>query len=213
MEMIDSDNTVVGFDIDFIHAVAKEAGFQVEIKNIAWVELLPGLERGEFDAVISTVTITEIRMKRFDFTVPYVNVGQVLAVSVKMESVTGLADMKGTTVGAAECSIGSSEVTRVSGVELESYNDIDQAFQDMNAGKIQGVVCDYLTAAGYIFGNEEYLNRFRLAGPPFTQQNLGIAVRKGNNYLLERLNKGILSAQSKGIAGKLEEKWFYKRHP
>lgn len=213
MEMVDSENTIVGFEIDFIRAVAKEEGFEVEIRNIPWLDLLSGLERGEFDAVISTVTITKKRMKRFDFSVPYINIGQVLAVPVEMKDVTELADMKGMKIGAANGSIGLSEVNRASEVVIKDYDEISHAFKDMAAGKIQGVVCDYLTAARFIFRNEIYLNRFRLAGPPFTRQDCGIVVRKGNTDILEQINKGILAVESKGITADLERKWLCNQQP
>jgi len=208
MEMIDQDGTIAGFDIDIIRAVAKEADFHVEIINHAWKDLFPGLEQGTFDAVISTVTITEKRRERFDFSVPYVTIGQVLVIPSEMNNAQGLAGMEGMKVGAVEGSLGAYEVKRSSGIQLKDYDEIGHAFQDMATGRIQGVVCDYITAADLISGNDIYMERFRIAGPPFTRQECGIAVRKGNTGVLDMINRGVLAIQSKGIAEQLETRWF-----
>ncbi len=80
MEMVNTNKKIVGFDIDFLSAVAKEAGFNVEFKNTAWDGIFEGLKLGKYDAVISSVTINDERKKNFDFSLPYINAGQVLTV-------------------------------------------------------------------------------------------------------------------------------------
>ncbi len=72
----------MGFDIDYMNAIAKEAGFKVVIKNTAWDGIFAGIEVGKYDAIISSVTITDKRKKAMDFSLPYVNAGQVLVVPV-----------------------------------------------------------------------------------------------------------------------------------
>jgi len=207
MEMIGPEGNIVGYDIDIIRAVASKAGLSVEIRNHAWTGLLSGLEQGMFDAVISTVTITEKRRERFDFSEPYINIGQVLVVPVEMDNVTGLDDMKELKAGAVRGSLGAAEVKRA-GVELRDYDETDQALQAMAAGRIHVVVCDYVTAAGLISGSEIYKDRFRIAGPPFTGQECGIVLRKGNTEILEMINKGVLAVKAEGISHQLEMKWF-----
>src|SRR5512141_3051405 len=78
MEMVDKDKKIVGFDIDFLNAVAKEAGFTVEFKNTAWDGIFAGVEAGQYDAIISSVTITDERQKKYDFSLPYIDAGQIL---------------------------------------------------------------------------------------------------------------------------------------
>src|SRR5690349_24453635 len=61
MEMVDVNKKIVGYDIDFMNAVAKEAGLTVEFKNTAWDGIFAGLDSGQYDAIISSVTITDER--------------------------------------------------------------------------------------------------------------------------------------------------------
>ncbi|HOJ13611.1 MAG TPA: basic amino acid ABC transporter substrate-binding protein [Deltaproteobacteria bacterium] len=208
MEMLDANKNIVGFDIDYMNAVAKEAGFQVEFKNTAWDGIFGGLETGNYDAIISSVTITDERKKKYDFSLPYINAGQVLVVPKTTKGVKTLADMKGKSVGAQIGTTGAMEVQKVKGVELKNYDEIGLAFEDMAAGRIAGVVCDTPVAADYALQRAEYKAKFMIVGEPFTQEQYGIVVKKGNKALLDLINKGIKAVQKKGIDKQLEKKWL-----
>nr|WP_321398613.1 basic amino acid ABC transporter substrate-binding protein [uncultured Desulfobacter sp.] len=207
MEMIDENKNIVGFDIDFMNAVAKEAGFKVVIKNTAWDGIFAGIEVGKYDAIISSVTITDKRKKAMDFSLPYVNAGQVLVVPVE-SSAKVVADLKGKVAGAQIGTTGAMEIKKVDGVTLKSYDEIGLTFEDMAAGRIDGVVCDTPIAANYALQKESYKGKFKIVGKPFTQENYGIVVKKGNTELVELLNKGIMAVQAKGIDKELEKKWL-----
>ena len=71
---------VIGFDIDLIKAIAKEAGIEVEIKHTGWDGLFEGIDKGTVDGGISAVTITEKRKETYDFTEPYFEVTQLIMV-------------------------------------------------------------------------------------------------------------------------------------
>ncbi|HPD22356.1 MAG TPA: basic amino acid ABC transporter substrate-binding protein [Desulfomonilia bacterium] len=208
MEMVDKDKNIVGFDIDFMKAVAEEAGFKVEFKNTAWDGIFGGLDLGNYDAVISSVTITDERKQNFDFSLPYINAGQVLTVPKDLEGVTSLAEMTGKMVGAQIGTTGAMEVKKAEGVEAKNYDEIGLAFEDMASGRIQGVVCDTPVAADYALQRDEYKDKFKIVGEPFTQESYGIVVKKGNQEVLDLINKGIQAVQAKGIDKELEDKWL-----
>jgi len=208
MEMVDKDKNIIGFDIDFMNAVAKEAGFKVEFKNTAWDGIFGGLDLGKYDAVISSVTITEERQKTFDFSLPYINAGQVLTVPRDLTGVESLADMKGKFVGAQIGTTGAMEVKKTDGVKPKNYDEIGLAFEDMASGRIQGVVCDTPVAADYALQRAEYKAKFMIVGEPFTDESYGIVVKKGNKELIDLINKGVKAVQAKGIDKELEKKWL-----
>ncbi len=207
MEMVDTNKNIVGFDIDFMKAVAKEADFEVVFKNTAWDGIFGGLEAGKYDVIISSVTITEERKKQYDFSEPYITIGQILVVPKTVKNVKVLSDMKGKKVGAQIGTTGAFEVKKVTGVELKSYDEVGLAFEDMAAGRINGVVCDEPTAANYALQRAEYKEKFQIVGETFTKESYGIVVKKGNKELLDLLNKGIGAVKSKGIDGQLKKKW------
>ncbi|MBW2637283.1 MAG: basic amino acid ABC transporter substrate-binding protein [Deltaproteobacteria bacterium] len=207
MEMVNQDKDIVGFDIDFLNAVAKEAGFKVKYQNTAWDGIFAGIAVGKYDAIISSVTITDERKKTMDFSNPYINAGQILIVPNASTAVV-LADLKGEKVGAQIGTTGAFAVKKVAGVTLRSYDEIGLAFEDMAAGRVVGVVCDTPVAADYALQRDEYKDKFKIVGEPFTDEYYGIVVKKGNQDLLDLINKGIKAVQAKGIDKKIEAKWL-----
>jgi len=80
MENVDANKNIVGFDVDLINAIAKDQKFAVEIKNTAWDGIFAGLEGGAYDAILSSVTITDDRKKTYDFSDPYFDANQAIVV-------------------------------------------------------------------------------------------------------------------------------------
>jgi polar amino acid transport system substrate-binding protein len=208
MEFVDAKKNIVGLDIDFLKAVAKEAGFKVKFKNTAWDGIFAGIAAGKYDAIISSVTITDERKKTMDFSEPYINAGQILVVPKNEKNATKLADLAGKKVGAQIGTTGAMEIKKASGIELKTYDEIGLAFEDMAAGRISAVVCDTPVAANFALQRKEYKEKFKIVGKPFTEEFYGIAVKKGNKELVNLINKGIKLVQSKGLDKAIEKKWL-----
>ncbi len=208
MEFVNTDKKIVGFDIDFMNAVAKAAGFKVEFRNTAWDGIFAGLANKDYDAVCSSVTITKERKKTMDFSIPYINAGQVLIVPKSDTTSKTLADMKGKDVGAQIGTTGAFAIKDVPGVNLKTYDEIGLAVEDLANGRIAGVVCDSPIAANYVLQNANYKNALKIVGKPFTEEYYGVAVRKGNTKVLDLINKGIKAVKDSGKAAELEKKWL-----
>ncbi|MFW5689194.1 MAG: basic amino acid ABC transporter substrate-binding protein [Spirochaetota bacterium] len=208
MEFVNEDKEIVGYDIDLMRAIAEAAGFEVEFRNTAWDGIFAGLATGEYDAVISSVTITEERMETMDFSDPYINAGQVLIVRQDQSGVDELEDLVGQTVGAQIGTTGAFEIDKVEGVELATYDEIGLAVADLANGRISGVVVDTPTAASYVLQNDEYAGTLQIVGEPFTEEFYGIAVQKGNTELLAMINEGLAAVQEQGIPEELEDTWL-----
>jgi len=207
MEMVDAKKQIVGYDIDFLNAVAKEAGVAVEFKNTAWDGIFAGLDSGQYDAIISSVTITEERKAKYDFTDAYTSIGQILVVPKTDKTSRTIADLKGKKVGSQIGTTGTMEVKKVAGVESKTYDEVGLAFEDMAAGRIAGVVCDEPVAAHFALQKKEYKEKFKIVGKPFTKEGYGIVVKKGNKELVALLNKGIKAVKAKKIDTKIHTKW------
>ena len=207
MEMVDANKHIVGYDIDFLNAVAKEAGLAVEFKNTAWDGIFAGLDSGQYDAIISSVTITEERKAKYDFTDAYTSIGQILVVPKTDKTSKTIADLKGKKVGSQIGTTGAMEVKKVAGVESKTYDEIGLAFEDMAAGRIAGVVCDEPVAAHFALQKKEYKEKFKIVGKAFTKEGYGIVVKKGNKELVAQLNKGIKAVKTKKLDAKIHTKW------
>ncbi len=208
MEFVDTNKQLVGFDVDLIHAVAKAGGFKVELQNTAWDGIFAGLANGDYDAVISSVTITDERKQSMDFSAPYLNAGQVLVVRSDESGVATLADLAGKSVGAQIGTTGAMEIQKVPGVKLRTYDEIGLAVEDLSNGRIAGVVVDNPTAANYVLQNDTYKHKLKIVGKPFTEEYYGIAVRKGDAKALKLIDAGLKKVLSTDLPAQLESKWL-----
>ena len=208
MEMVDESKAIVGFDIDLMNAAAKAGGFEVEFKNTAWDGIFAGLEGGKYDAVMSSVTITDERKEKMDFSIPYINAGQILVVKTEVSGVEKLADLAGKTVGAQIGTTGAFEIDKVTDVKKKEYDEIGLAIADLANGRVDAVVCDTPVAAQYALQNDEYKGTLKIVGQPFTDEYYGVAVKKGNKKVLDTINKGLKKVLDAGDNKAIEDKWL-----
>ncbi|MDD2464266.1 MAG: basic amino acid ABC transporter substrate-binding protein [Desulfobulbus sp.] len=207
MEFVNEQKQVVGYAIDFMTAAGKEAGFTPVFKNTAWDGIFAGLAANKYDAVSSSVTITDERKKAMDFSDPYFTVRQALIVN-KKSTATSLADLKGQKVGGQIGTTGFFAIKAAGGVEPKSYDEVGLAMEDLNVGRIAAVVCDDPVAANYAL--DKYKENLKIAAviESGEAENYGIAVRKGNSRVLELVNKGIAAVKAKGLDKELKKKWI-----
>jgi polar amino acid transport system substrate-binding protein len=209
MEYINEAQELVGYDIDLVKEIAKEGGFEVEFKSVAWDGIFAGLENGAYDAVVSSVTITDERKAQYDFSDPYINAGQILVVPVA-STATQLADLAGQPVGAQIGTTGAIEIEKFFGSAetLKSYDEIGLAFEDLANGRIAGVVTDTPVAAQFALQNEKYKTALKIVGESMTEEFYGIVVKKGNQALLDKINAGLAKVKAAGTPDKLAETWL-----
>ena len=207
MEFVNADKNIVGYSIDFLTAAAKEAGFKVEFKNTAWDGIFAGLASGRYDSISSSVSITEERQKKMDFSEPYFVVQQALIVQ-KDSKAAALADLKGKKVGGQIGTTGYFAIKAAEGVEPKSYDEIGLAMEDLNVGRIAAVVCDDPVAANYAL--IKYKDTLKIAGVIKSDkpEYYGFPVKKGNKEVLDLINKGIEAVKAKGIDKELKKKWI-----
>lgn len=208
MEFVNESKEIVGMAPDMLQAISKATGVEIEVKNTAWDGIFAGLSAGSYDAICSSVTITDERKAAMDFSIPYVNAGQVLVVPVDTTGVTTIADLKGKKIGAQIGTTGAIEIAKDTSVTLASYDEIGLAFQDLALGRISGVVSDSPIAADFAMQNAQYKGTLKIVGSPFTDEWLGIAVTKGNTEVLDILNEGLEKIKASGELDEIIAKWI-----
>jgi polar amino acid transport system substrate-binding protein len=208
MEYLDENKNIVGFAPDMLKEISKETGVEIEIRNTAWDGIFAGLAAGSYDAISSSVTITEERKATMDFSEPYINAGQVLVVQKETTGVEKIADLKGKKLGAQIGTTGAIEISKVPEVTLASYDEVGLAFEDLAIGRIQGVVADSPIAANFALQNPKFKDKLMIVGKPFTDEWLGIAVRKGDAETLKIINDGLAKVKASGKLDELAKKWL-----
>jgi polar amino acid transport system substrate-binding protein len=200
----DTTKQIVGFDIDFMNAVAAKENLDIEYVNVGFDPLLAGMALGTYDAAISSITITEDRKKEMLFSDPYYAAGQIVVVQKSNTTVNSKNDLTGS-VGAQLGTTGAMEVEKITTATLKTYDDIGLAFQDLMNGQITAVVCDNPVAMQYVVTNPDKL---KIVGAVFTNEYYGIAVAKGKTDLLNKINDGIKKVLKEDIIKTLENKWY-----
>lgn len=205
-EMVDAAGNIVGFDADLVDAIAKAAGFEYEFVNTRWDGIFVALASGEFDAVCSAATITEERLKTVDFSDPYFNAGQRIAVRAGETEIQTADDLDGKKVGVQLGTTGDIWLTEETGAEVVRYDENTLAFQALAAGDVDAAVADGPVVVEIIQANPE-LNLKVLDGV-YTDEFYGIAVRKDRPEVLEAINAGLAAIKADGTYDAIYDKWF-----
>jgi polar amino acid transport system substrate-binding protein len=210
MEFIDeTSGQIVGFSIDLIRAIGDAAGFVPEIRNTAWDGIFAGLANRQYDAIISSVTITEERRQQFDFSDPYVNAGQVIVVRNATNDIQKPGDLAGRRAGAQQGTTGAFAISDVPGARLVNYDEIGLAFAALVIGDIDAVVADGPIAADFALQNANFANALKIVGEPFTDEFYGVVVRKGNTEILDLVNRGLAMITANGTLEEIKQRWLY----
>lgn len=199
---------IIGLDIDLMKAIAEETGLQIEFVDVRWTPLLEGMAQCQFDAAISSMTVTEERSQQFSFSDPYMAAGQVVTVRSSNTDISSKDDLSGKIVGVQLDTTGEAEVRQIPGVDVRTYEDIGVAFDELLGGSLDAVVADSPLVLTYVGQNQDSL---KMAGDVFTDEVYAIAVCKTKAGLLEQINRGLAIVKSQGLIDTLIQKWMFNK--
>lgn len=206
MEFLDENGNFAGFDIDLAKEIAADLGVEVEFINIPWEKLFEAVIEGKVDMAISSITITPERMEILNFSDPYFNAGQVI-VTKKETPIEGVRDLQGKVLGVQRGTTSEEEAKKHTDPSLvKSFPNYELAKEALKNGEVEAIIIDYPAALAMVAKEKN----FKIVGPPFTQEFYGIAIQKGQEVLLERVNKTIKKLKQSGTIQALEEKWFVR---
>ncbi len=206
-----ADKTVQGFDIDIIKAIAEKAGFKVKIVNTPWEGLFNQLESGDRDILISAITINEERRKVMDFSEPYFEAVQLIAVPVSSK-VTKFDELKSLKVGVQTGTTGDEIASRLLGKSsqnIKRFEGTPLALQELTNGGVDAVVADNGVIDNFLKNNPKTFKT--VSDPSFAKEHYGIAVRKGNTSLLKKINEGLQAIKSDGTYDRIHKNYFTEK--
>jgi len=204
MQYMNEQKEITGFEVDVIKAAAEKGGFKAEFKNVAWDGIFAGLASGKYDAISSSVSITDERKATMDFSDPIMAIEQMLVVGTK-DKATDLAGLKGKTIGAQIGTTSYFVVKDVKGFKaIKTYDEVGLAMEDLVKGSIQAVVADSPVAVEYT--TKKYSDKIKIAATLKSDkvENIGIAVKKGNKDVLDLVNKGLAAIKADGTFDKIK---------
>lgn len=200
---------IVGFSIDLLQAVAAKGGFEVKFVNTPWEGIFNALQQGDRDLLISSITITDERKQTMDFSNAYFDAFQLIAVKATSK-VAKFDDLKKLKVGVQTGTTGDEVVTKLQGknsANVKRFESTPLALKELEAGGVDAVVADNGVIINYVTNNAG-ANFKTVSDSAFAPEQYGIAVKKGNAELLEKVNKGIAAIKADGSYDQVYAKTF-----
>jgi polar amino acid transport system substrate-binding protein len=200
---------IVGFDTDVVRAVAKKAGIEVKFVNTPWEGIFNALNQGDRDLIVSAVTITPERKQTMDFSQPYFDAQQLIAVKEKSK-VAKFGDLKKLKVGVQTGTTGDEAVTKLLGknsTNIKRFESTPLALKELESGGVDAVVADNGVVIHYVANNPG--QKFKtVSDKEFVPEQYGIVVKKGNADLLDKINKGLGEIKADGTYDKIYAQYF-----
>jgi arginine/ornithine transport system substrate-binding protein len=209
-----ADGKPTGFDVDIATALCEQVKRKCVFVEQAWDSMIPGLMAKKYDVIISSMSITEDRLKQIDFTDKYYNTPSRVVVK-KDVKYTGPASIKGKKIGVLKSSTQEKYALgelKTVGVEVVSYDAQDQVYLDIKSGRLDGTVADSTEVTGGFLSKPEGKD-YQLAGPDlytvkYFGTGVGIGLRKGEAALKGELSAAIKTIRGNGGYKKINDKYF-----
>ncbi|WP_053364994.1 amino acid ABC transporter substrate-binding protein [Bacillus sp. FJAT-27245] len=204
----DENNKLVGFDIDYAKAAAKEMGMKAKFQPIDWKTKESELSSGRIDLIWNGYTITDDRKKKVLFTKPYLENAQVV-VTLANSNIKTLADLEGKVVGLQSLSSASDALdanpVKSKIKKVTEFADNVMALNDLKSGRLDAVVIDEVVINYYMTKQE---GTFKILDESLAPEQYGIGVKKGNEELRDKLQKALDKMNEDGTAAEVSKKWF-----
>ncbi len=211
-----ADGQPTGFDVDIANALCEQIKRKCEFVEQVWDSMIPGLNAKKYDVIISSMSITDERLKEVDFTDKYYNTPSRIVLK-KGTKFTDAASIKGKKIGVLKGSTQEKYAMgdlKPAGVIVNSYEAQDQVYLDIKSGRLDGTVADYMEVTGGFLSKPEGA-KYELVGPDLKMPQYfgygaGIALRKGEDKLKGELNEAIKAIRANGTYKTLNDKYFAK---
>ncbi|MCA0973037.1 amino acid ABC transporter substrate-binding protein [Halomonas denitrificans] len=199
-------DTLKGFEVDVMEAVADEMGVEVEFVTANFSGLFGMLESGRIDTIANQITITEEREQKYLFTSPYVYDGAQVVTREGNDEVTGVEDLAGKTVAV---NLGSNyeqllrELPFADEVDIRTYESNIE--QDTALGRVDAFVMDRVSATQVI---KEKPLPLALAGKPFSEIRNALPFRQEDEALRDQVDQALETLRDNGTLGEISQRWF-----
>ncbi len=178
---------LTGFEKGLADALAAKLGVKATMVQNEWDQLIPGLERGNFDIILNGLEITPEHQQHIAMSRAYYMYGQQIVVRSDAPDVLRMEDLKGKKVGVLSYTAAQRLLEKMGGADMRVYPGNVESFMDLKANRIQAVLLDLPIAIYYAKPDPA----LKFSGAPFAFGYYGIGVRKEDASLLLALNKAI----------------------
>jgi polar amino acid transport system substrate-binding protein len=212
-ESQDASGKIVGFDVDIGMAACEAVQLKCEFSNQDWDGIIPALTAGKIDAILSSMSITEERLKTIDFTDKVYNTPP--AIVVPKDSAipsTDFSNFDGKSVGVQSSTTHAAFAEKMlKGADIKYYKTADDYKLDLTSGRLDAAMDDVVVLGDFLKTPDgaccKLLGTLKIV-PEIHGQGTGIGVRKEDTDLKELFNKGIAAIRANGKYKEINDKYF-----
>ncbi len=201
------ENTVVGYDLYLVHAVAKRLGVSVETVSVSSAERVPMLKEGKLDFVATSMTRTPGRLKDIDFSYIYFVTPHAVVVK-KSSGITSVHQLAGKKASSASASTAGGNLKKVvPSIDIVYVRDYAIAFGMVKEGKVDAFSTDESVLRAIVQQDSRPDDYLLL--PDFAKsRNVGFAMKRDEPRFKGAVNKALLDIEASGEAAKIFDVWF-----
>ncbi len=178
---------LIGFEYELAESLAARLGVKARMVQNQWDQLIPALERGNFDLILNGLELTSENQQRILMSRPYFVYAQQIVVRKDTEGLVRMEDLKGNPTGVLSSSVAQRLLEQMGGVDLRIYPGNVESFRDLKALRIAAVLVDLPIALHYAKPDPA----LKFSGAPFAPGYYGIGLRKQDAALLGALNQAL----------------------
>jgi polar amino acid transport system substrate-binding protein len=211
----DASGKWVGFEIDLMDAVCAQMQAKCQLVETAWDGIIPALQEKKIDVIWASMTITDERKQKIDFTDKYYN-AQAWIIGPKSESVTvdfsNPDSLKGKIIGVQTSTIHYNFVQKYFGsaATIKTYDTQDNCNADLVAGRVDLVMADSIALDAFLSSDQGKDFEKKAVAPkdPILGEGVGGGVRKDDQDLRMKLNAAIAAIRANGTYDAVAKKYF-----
>ena len=209
-----ADGKPTGFDVDIASALCEQIKRKCVFVEQVWDSMIPGLQAKKYDAIISSMTINEERLRVVDVSDKYYFTPRTVVIKSSIPY-TNDASLKGKKLGVLKGSTqekyANGELKKV-GAIITPYEAQDQVYLDIKAGRLDGTVADIVEVTGGFLSKPEGKD-YKAVGPElytpkYFGTGVGVAISKGDKALMDELNAAIKTIRANGTYKTINDKYF-----
>src|SRR6267154_959593 len=193
---------LVGFEVDLMHALAPRLGVRERFVQNDWSNLVPSLERGDFDLIVNGLEDTEALRRRILLSRPYFHFAEQLVVR-RGSTLRTLDSLKRHRVGTLASSLAHQILRARPDVEIVLYGGQEEPYRDLQLGRTDAVLLDSVIAARYGLTKTD----LELADPDVARGTYVVGLRRGDEDLRDAVNAALAGLESAGELQRIFTRW------
>lgn len=201
----DESGKLTGFDVEIAEEVASRLGVKAKFMETQWDAIFAGLDSKRFDMISNQVGINEERLEKYAFSDPYITSKAVLVTQKGDTDVKSFEDIDGLK-SAQSLTSNYAEIAKSNGAELVGVEGFNQAIELLNSKRVDVTVNDNLSVLDFLKQKPDA--NIQIVDESEDAAQSGLMFNKGNETLVEAVNKALKDMQEDGTYDEISEKWF-----